>query len=67
MREVNGYFVPDDILELVKSNNKLEAVIKLREFHCISWQLADNIISVAAQEIEIRCPRNQNEQPAKPK
>lgn len=63
MKEINGYFVPELVLELVKGGRKLEAIQALREWHGISWRLAADIVTVVNREVEIRCPSNQNEQP----
>lgn len=62
MKEINGYFVPETVLELVKSGKKLEAIQALREWHCVSWRLAADIVAVVIREVAIRCPSNQNEQ-----
>lgn len=57
MKEINGYFVPEEVLELVKSGNKLEAICRFREFHHVNWEVSRMIIEITAYEISIRSPR----------
>lgn len=54
MKEINGYFVPEEVLELVRNNRKLEAINRFREFHQVNWETSRTIIEVTAQELLIR-------------